>query len=1075
MKKNIMALERKSMREKLNKKRIYFHFITLLIFLFLFQSTSHAEGNFSPDELTKAMLSEYNFTLSLNHGGNWVYAVNQGYDGMVNSLQITQFDSQEAALDDTQTSFYYASDMGYVSEESDLFGGCVLSYDPNSEYKLMSVYKYYKNYVILINLFTQNIDDATRTEMQDMYDLVEPILDGGIYEGNGKAATNKFTLTSDYDIVVDSGESFINMTLRIPEEFNGSIKINSQNQLGEIEGFNYDEIIEVEAGDEYDFNYTFNKEFSHYLYDTNIRNSIKEMTVASSMSGDVKLYVIEDILRVEFIDQEGEIVGEAIKNVGITSTPIFLVHGFTGDQSTWQKLAVELDVDFYTTIRNEYYFDSGKGQDIPTQSKALYEQIHDLKSVYFENNIYIEDVDIVSHSMGGLISRYMIQNYETEESVVRKLIMVGTPNHGTSAPDALIGWLGAVGLGEHEEAAKMLYANSDFMYGLNEGELTGAHLHPEVQYGIIYGTIVRDSDIIVSKASALLEGVLSYELENAVHSPALLSEAASIMDQRQTAFAYYGYESTSITEDPRGFKKIKEWLEFDIGRISMSGTELILEKVEGELHIVEDIDEILYDEGRYEAIIKPLSYLETGKDGYSVLSIMQNSGKVAEILVNANTKLNINFISASNIDIDIYEGSARFISASSGYHFAVSAGGKETTKRYVSLDTDFIVCIDEKSFCALSNEGEVMGLLDQKNGYKMEILETGDMLKIDDESIELIAEHKVLEDEFWKENGIYSEITGFVENHAGETNPENILTSSLKEGEDDVKSIMPMISEAIKNNRVIQYIMILTAIIMLLLLILSIVRLSKGKNKVWIIGIIISIFALFGISIFLSLTLLNNDEVKGMNPKNMYAEEESKQEAFQKENEEIDEKEEIDKIEEIEEEVETFIYNISVVDYDTDNDIEEATLTINGTSYTLQMYNNALQIPVSDSYEINIEAEGFEIYNSISSHEEIDNSYNVVALHPVENVSEVTSNELARLFLDVRDYNTDDLVYYNIIPISNCSFDTENQELIAYDTVFSFTVEGDGYPPLDVLDLELSWFETNPVIYLKLTSENAAN
>jgi hypothetical protein len=1152
----------------------------------------YADGTFIPDELTEAMTAEYPFELSYGDGVLWGYSLIEGEEGLLVSLTVKKLGTTESV---EEVKYWFLEDVlafGGAYEESSDFGGSIIVTNPSNPSRI-EIYKYYETFQIGISVNSNSIDGNTQAEIQEMFNLIEPILDGGIYEGNTSVEMNQFGLHSDYSSVVDNGDSFINFTLEIPEDFKGSIQFYSENQLGKIEGYEYEKNYEITSGGSIELSYTFSNDFDYYLYEANMRNSVKEQTFSSKHSGDIKVYLLEDLLQVEIFNDNGEPIGISQMNVGITSTPIFLVHGFTGDKSTWKELAIALDVDFYTTIRNDYYFDYGNGEDIPTQSDALNQQIHELISLYKESGIYIEDVDIIGHSMGGLISRYMIQNYDIEDPVVRKLIMVGTPNHGTGLTNELAGKLGAWNLGVHEAAAEMLYSNSEFIINLNAGEFSGEHLHPEVEYGIIYGTVICNDDMIVTKASALLEGVPSYELENSVHSQALLNILGSFSPRIKGATKYYNYDTTSITQDERTFEKIKEWLAFDIGRIPMSGTKIMLDKVKGNLNLVDEMDGMTYTEGNYDIEVQPLSLLTTGENGYTVLSIIQNSGKVAEILINENTSLNINFVSASSIEIDIYKGSARFVSESSGYHFAVDAGDDDGTRRFISLDTDFIVCNDASGFYALSNEGQVIGTSGDDSEFAMEMLETDDMLKIDKGLIEFISEHDVLEDDFWEETGILSEITGYVANQNGSTAMNKVsnreIKDSFREAKDEIRLTTHVLEQSSQTNRNIRFVLAGLAVFLLGILTFSIIKLSKGEKRIWILGIILPMLLLVGIAIHLFFMMFSQNTFEEEDQEKIYTFEvdasngtqvfeldnplgmirvyipedavsEKKElsleiqskydenyildkltvegidededdgpifivipskeslEVYYKDKNENGKREEVmvpmhydqeagdyiipiykenkyiaeisddhaENLLEIDVEtptvepttevevVETFIFNISVFGLYNENDIEGANLTINGTNYILEIYNNELEIPIATYYDITISAEGYETYTKTVAHEDIE-QYNNYGLIPIEEISESNEEELARLFLDVRDYETDDFAYYNIVPISNCEFDAMNQELIVYDTIFSFTVEGVGYPPLDVLDLELSWFETDPVIYLKLTMDNAAN
>ena len=199
--------------------------------------------------------------------------------------------------------------------------------------------------------------------------------------------------------------------------------------------------------------------------------------------------------------------------------PVMLVHGFTGDATTWMVLDEWLLKRKYTTIRKEYY---AGNNSIPAQALELHKNLRKEFNRYNVNGVKDGKVDVVAHSMGGLITRYYTNHTAFYTGQVRKLIMVGTPNHGCSWVDLQLGMLQAWMLGKHEIAAKQLYQDNPFIKQLNYGEEIGAHLNPDMQYGIIYSYSINPKffggDGVVAATSAVLNGVVTFEVEGDVHS-----------------------------------------------------------------------------------------------------------------------------------------------------------------------------------------------------------------------------------------------------------------------------------------------------------------------------------------------------------------------------------------------------------------------------------------------------------------------------------------------------------------------------------------------------------------------------
>lgn len=86
----------------------------------------------------------------------------------------------------------------------------------------------------------------------------------------------------------------------------------------------------------------------------------------------------------------------------------------------------------FMTHRGDYYSTGELSctMDIGAQSYLLADNIQNEIRFYNQNNIKCSYVDIVCHSMGGLIARHYSTIHPNKGKNVRKIIMVGTPNHG---------------------------------------------------------------------------------------------------------------------------------------------------------------------------------------------------------------------------------------------------------------------------------------------------------------------------------------------------------------------------------------------------------------------------------------------------------------------------------------------------------------------------------------------------------------------------------------------------------------------------------------------------------------------
>lgn len=336
-----------------------------------------------------------------------------------------------------------------------------------------------------------------------------------------------------------------------------------------------------------------------------------------------QIWVAEVPIEITYEDEEGN-PGRFTLKIMVSRPPVFLMHGFTGDEATWATLGNYLRGFKYETYAREYYQGPADESTIQRQSEKLGFYIQKIRESYKAINILQTRIDIVAHSMGGLMSRYYINNmskygekvgvvipYDVKLSReqlaaarnkapvnlidVRKLIMVGTPNHGASKIDEIFGVAGALTSDYHQIANGQLRSDSEFFKILNEGESEGRHLDPNVQYALLYGIRKRsefypvdrlwypiktsqkefaDNDGVVAVSSAILNGILNipfpkdwFAMHGFIHSPAM-------------APFFMGDEA--ITESTSIFEEIKILLKEDIKRTPLKNSYAKIIRSDGE-------------------------------------------------------------------------------------------------------------------------------------------------------------------------------------------------------------------------------------------------------------------------------------------------------------------------------------------------------------------------------------------------------------------------------------------------------------------------------------------------------------
>ena len=198
--------------------------------------------------------------------------------------------------------------------------------------------------------------------------------------------------------------------------------------------------------------------------------------------------------------QVAEGSAEAAASTGAAKgNPVILVPGF-------------LDLEVYFALikkrlraqgRDTTYLDLFPNvADIRGQAASLKKLVAEVKS-----RTGAKQVDIVAHSMGGLISRHYIKELAGEGHVER-LVMLATPNHGT-----IVSFLAPTA------GAKQMHPGSDFLTGLNAGDET----YGRVKYTSIRGGL---DEIVIPHDSPILEGAENHYTRFAAHGSIMVDPPA---------------------------------------------------------------------------------------------------------------------------------------------------------------------------------------------------------------------------------------------------------------------------------------------------------------------------------------------------------------------------------------------------------------------------------------------------------------------------------------------------------------------------------------------------------------------
>jgi pimeloyl-ACP methyl ester carboxylesterase len=181
--------------------------------------------------------------------------------------------------------------------------------------------------------------------------------------------------------------------------------------------------------------------------------------------------------------------------------PVLLIHGYFGTRGSMYMLERRLNDDGVCVF--SFNLGTLNVRDIRSSAFLIHRKIEAILA-----QTPVKKIDILGHSMGGLIGLYYIKRLGGHDKV-RKLIMLGTPLKGTWA--ALFG---VATMGLLSTSAWQLLPTSRFLRELSDGP------NPR---SVQYYTIVADRDWICPPASSVLEEA-SHMSVPLGHSSLVLSE-----------------------------------------------------------------------------------------------------------------------------------------------------------------------------------------------------------------------------------------------------------------------------------------------------------------------------------------------------------------------------------------------------------------------------------------------------------------------------------------------------------------------------------------------------------------------
>lgn len=172
--------------------------------------------------------------------------------------------------------------------------------------------------------------------------------------------------------------------------------------------------------------------------------------------------------------------------------PILFVHGWKESSTLWKTMIERFEKDGWASSElNNWSYNTA--QSNVTTAKEVASKVTEIKS-----KTGAAKVNLITHSMGALSTRYYIKNLGGE-STIEDWVSLGGPNHGTTTADFCF-----------EVSCEEMRPNSKFLNELNAGDETPGAVH--------YATWWSPCDEIINPhESVKLTGATNTETECISH------------------------------------------------------------------------------------------------------------------------------------------------------------------------------------------------------------------------------------------------------------------------------------------------------------------------------------------------------------------------------------------------------------------------------------------------------------------------------------------------------------------------------------------------------------------------------
>ncbi|MBB2940324.1 triacylglycerol lipase [Actinoplanes lutulentus] len=174
----------------------------------------------------------------------------------------------------------------------------------------------------------------------------------------------------------------------------------------------------------------------------------------------------------------------ALPATAAPGTPVVFVHGYTGSASNWTTAISVFRAGGYASSELFAYEYNSYGNNI-TNAQGLATYVSQVRA-----RTGAAQVDIVNHSMGGLVSQWYLKQLGGNQ-YVRHLASIAGANHGTTAAGACLIYV----------TCQQMYPGSSFINTLSSGDETPGSTRYGTWYSPCDGVIVPYTSTTLSGAT----------------------------------------------------------------------------------------------------------------------------------------------------------------------------------------------------------------------------------------------------------------------------------------------------------------------------------------------------------------------------------------------------------------------------------------------------------------------------------------------------------------------------------------------------------------------------------------------